>query len=123
MDDIKQRLKEACNGHPVAEIPWPHRLLHTAADYIEQLENALEARRMVYAVQVRKLEERELELQDTILRLSTEVCERGHSIAELKKVAAAVVAHINIRGRERVYSRELLEKVDALSGVLGVGNE
>lgn len=37
-EDIKQRLLEACNGHPHAKIPWPHRLLHDARDYIEQLE-------------------------------------------------------------------------------------
>lgn len=38
MRDIKQRLLSACNGHPHAKIPWPHRLLHEAVEYIEQLE-------------------------------------------------------------------------------------
>jgi hypothetical protein len=34
MSEIKERLKEACNGHPNAVIPWPHRLLHDAIDAI-----------------------------------------------------------------------------------------
>lgn len=34
MSDIKERLKEACNGHPNAVIPWPHRLLHDAIDAV-----------------------------------------------------------------------------------------
>jgi site-specific DNA-methyltransferase (adenine-specific) len=32
-------LRQACNGHPYAKIPWPHRLLHEAADEIERLQN------------------------------------------------------------------------------------
>lgn len=35
MSDIKDRLLAACNGHPTAAIPWPHRLLHDAIDQIE----------------------------------------------------------------------------------------
>ncbi|WP_395175558.1 hypothetical protein [Roseibium alexandrii] len=35
--DIVARLREACNGHPNAEIPWPHRLLHDAIAEIETL--------------------------------------------------------------------------------------
>lgn len=38
MSDLKQRLREACNGHPQALIPWPHRILHEAAEAIERLE-------------------------------------------------------------------------------------
>ena len=34
---IRQRLLDACVGKP-AKIPWPHRLLHDAADHIEKLE-------------------------------------------------------------------------------------
>jgi hypothetical protein len=34
MSEIKERLKDACNGHPNAIIPWPHRLLHDAIDAI-----------------------------------------------------------------------------------------
>lgn len=37
MADIIERLNEACNGHPHAKIPWPHRLLHDARDEIERL--------------------------------------------------------------------------------------
>jgi hypothetical protein len=37
MTDIIERLKEACNGHPAAKIPWPHRLLHDAIAEIERL--------------------------------------------------------------------------------------
>lgn len=40
MDDLQTRLRAACNGHPAAKIPWPHRLLHEAADEIDRL-NAL----------------------------------------------------------------------------------
>jgi len=37
--DIKERLLNACHGHPYAKIPWPHRLLHEARRRIEELEN------------------------------------------------------------------------------------
>lgn len=36
-DDIVKRLTDACNGHPDAKIPWPHRLLHDAIDEIKML--------------------------------------------------------------------------------------
>jgi hypothetical protein len=32
---LASRLRAACQGHPAAKIPWPHRLLHEAADFIE----------------------------------------------------------------------------------------
>jgi hypothetical protein len=41
MSDITKRLLEACTGHPAAEIPWPHRLLHEAVDVIQQKEAQL----------------------------------------------------------------------------------
>lgn len=34
---IQARLKDACDGHPYAKIPWPHRLLHDAIDCIVAL--------------------------------------------------------------------------------------
>lgn len=37
---IPARLRAACRGHPAAQIPWPHRLLHEAADRIEELDKA-----------------------------------------------------------------------------------
>ena len=37
MSDIVERLRAAANGHPAAEISWPHRVLHDAADEIERL--------------------------------------------------------------------------------------
>lgn len=36
-EEIEQRLRAACNGHPHAKIPWPHRLLHEAADEMGRL--------------------------------------------------------------------------------------
>lgn len=33
--ELIKRLREACNGHPNALIPWPHRLLHDAADALQ----------------------------------------------------------------------------------------
>lgn len=36
MSDIVERLRDACNGHPYAKIPWPHRVLLEAADEIER---------------------------------------------------------------------------------------
>ena len=41
MTDIVEKLKDACNGHPDAVIPWPHRVLHEAADEIERLREAV----------------------------------------------------------------------------------
>lgn len=37
MSDLVARLKAACVGHPDAKIPWPHRLLHEAADELTSL--------------------------------------------------------------------------------------
>lgn len=34
---IAQRLREACDGHPHAKIPLPHRVLHEGANEIERL--------------------------------------------------------------------------------------
>jgi hypothetical protein len=42
MVTLAARLRDACVGHTVASIPWPHRLLHDAADEIERLDSALE---------------------------------------------------------------------------------
>ena len=39
--DIVKRLHDACVGHPAAQIPWPHRLLHDAADEIDRLRGLL----------------------------------------------------------------------------------
>lgn len=37
MSDILNRLSDACVGHPHAQIPWPHRVLHEARDEIVRL--------------------------------------------------------------------------------------
>lgn len=36
-ESLTLRLRLACVGHPTAEIPWPHRILHEAADEIADL--------------------------------------------------------------------------------------
>lgn len=36
-------LRAACNGHPHAKIPWPHRVLHDGADTIDDLVAAAQA--------------------------------------------------------------------------------
>lgn len=33
--DLAQRLRDACDGRPHAKIPWPHRLLHEAAEFVD----------------------------------------------------------------------------------------
>lgn len=38
---IAARLRAACNGHPDAKVPWPHRVLHEGADTIDELVAAL----------------------------------------------------------------------------------
>lgn len=35
MVEIAKELREACSGHPHANIAWPHRLLHEAADALD----------------------------------------------------------------------------------------
>lgn len=35
--DIITKLLAACDGHPYARIPWPHRVLHEAREAIEKL--------------------------------------------------------------------------------------
>jgi hypothetical protein len=41
MTDIVEKLMAASVGHPFAKIPWPHRVLHEAADEITKLRAAL----------------------------------------------------------------------------------
>lgn len=36
-EKVVAELREACVGHPVAKIAWPHRLLHRAADRLDKL--------------------------------------------------------------------------------------
>jgi len=36
-ESLEVRLRAACVEHPAAEIPWPHRILHEAADEIANL--------------------------------------------------------------------------------------
>ena len=48
MNEIASRLRSACTGHPCATIPWPHRLLHEAADEIERLEKELARRGLAH---------------------------------------------------------------------------
>ena len=43
MSDIAERLRAACNGHPAAKVPWPHRVLHEGADEIDRLRSAARA--------------------------------------------------------------------------------
>ena len=43
--DILERLKAFCVGHPHAKIPWPHRELHEAAAEITRLRAELAAAR------------------------------------------------------------------------------
>lgn len=77
MSDIKDRLLAACNGHPTAAIPWPHRLLHDAIDQIEaqqariaELEQQLaELRRGVDNLKIRSYELGQQELHDMALEL------------------------------------------------------
>jgi hypothetical protein len=41
---LAERLRASCVGHPHAKIPWPHRLLHEAADgEIRRLREASQA--------------------------------------------------------------------------------
>ena len=37
ISNLPNRLRTACIGHPYARIPWPHRVLHEAADEIDAL--------------------------------------------------------------------------------------
>jgi hypothetical protein len=44
MATVAQKLRDLCVGHPAAEVPWPHRTLHEAADALDE---ALAALRLV----------------------------------------------------------------------------
>lgn len=37
VNEMIRRLKDACNGHPNALIPWPHRLLHDTISLLDRL--------------------------------------------------------------------------------------
>lgn len=38
---LPTRLRQSCDRHPHAKIPWSHRLLHEAADEIERLQSII----------------------------------------------------------------------------------
>ena len=46
---LAKQLRDACVGHPKSQIPWPHRVLHEAADLIEQQQADVDALREVLA--------------------------------------------------------------------------
>ena len=48
--DIVERLRAACVGHPHANIPWPHRLLHDAMGEIELLREVKDLRQQMLAL-------------------------------------------------------------------------
>lgn len=56
MTDIVEELRDASSGHPDAVIPWPHRVLHEAADEIERLRQTVSELRGVIAASRRREE-------------------------------------------------------------------
>lgn len=54
-DALSQRLKDNCIGHPHAKIPWPHALLHEAADELDWREKQIKMLRGCLAEHVERL--------------------------------------------------------------------
>lgn len=90
MSDLVDRLKAACVGHPTAEIPWPHRLLHEAADSIE----ALGAERDQYREWWANLSAAMREQEARISTLTAEISERGAAARERNRELAAAEARV-----------------------------
>lgn len=68
MTDIVEKLRGASSNHPDAVIPWPHRVLHEAADEIERLREAV----MGLCVSNGKLGDENEELRENVRRLRVE---------------------------------------------------
>ena len=73
MNDLIKRLREACNVHPAAKIPWPHRILHEAADAIESLQYEVDAIPAIKAE--RDYQAEETCRKDALLRQALEALE------------------------------------------------
>lgn len=86
MSDIKDRLLAACNGHPTAAIPWPHRLLHDAIDQIE----AQQARIAELEAERDHLERELAEYVDAAKRLAVEKAEFRREAEKLQAELAAL---------------------------------
>jgi hypothetical protein len=47
VEELRAELRAACEGHPHAKIPWPHRLLHKADEALEAIEAELDGWRKI----------------------------------------------------------------------------
>ena len=80
MSDIKDRLLAACNGHPTAAIPWPHRLLHDAIDQIEAQQARiaeLEDSVRFFAIRCEELQEIQSRMRDPERQMVCDILANG----------------------------------------------
>lgn len=118
-DDLAQRLLDACVGRP-AKIPWPHRILHEAAEAIKHLRLELtEARKLneVAGTQIKLMtaglaeaRAREGRLQDAHLRIAFQ--ENVSSLSGDPTKWPCTISYLALGGRleqgKRLDSREAL---------------
>ena len=95
VSDIRQRLLDVCVGKP-AKIPWPHRLLHDAADHIKALE------------------ERQVKLEAVVAK-ETPVIRNFMARINPTKLAAA-------DDQQYVVAIHAIDNLEALTGLDGGGN-
>lgn len=122
VDDIRDRLMQAANGHPNAEIPWPHRVLHDAKAEIDRLQSELE----------KTNEERDKfkwQVRDTCQRAEKSEAEleaeraKGEQIYEKLTAAENLAEEYKTRFElERTKVRELVKAIDGYLGPLAPGD-
>lgn len=101
-DDIVPRLLTACNGHPHANIAWPHYLLHDAVEEIKQLRsNVADFQELSDAHKEVLGKEREIAAEMERLRSALSEARRD-ALEEAAKVCdAANGRHFNLIPTER----------------------
>lgn len=114
MSDIKDRLLAACNGHPNALIPWPHRLLHDAIDQIEAQQEK------IAAMERRKLEPADT-LADWLDSLPSDerdvVCLAdawNYQQARIEELEAGIRKSVRLFDENPYYTPEIMLELDAL---------
>lgn len=90
--DIIERLRAACNGHPASMIPWPHYLLHDAIAEIARLR--AEAARLTEQVEAeRKIGREEIERR---MNLEEFLAAAEANLRDAKEVADAAKEFMNV---------------------------
>lgn len=89
-ESLTGRLREACVEHPAAEIKWPHRLLHEAADEIERMRAEVDRLTAALPYDWDKYKASQESLREHMLLVVSEKQARESAEARLRELRYAV---------------------------------